>query len=146
MRIFALKESTIISVHFMAIIAAAGEKGINVKTVSELTNCSRNHLSKLMEKLIKANLVYAKRGQTGGFYLNKKAEEIHIIDIIEAINGKIEKEDLCPGGKNICKGQGYIFGNLCKEISQEFLEFISNKTLEDIKGKAEELLIKNGYL
>lgn len=127
----------------MALIAASEEKGISVKMVSELTNCSRHHLAKLMDPLIKAKLVKAKRGQLGGFYLNKKPEQILLIDIIEAISGKINTDVLCPSGRNFCEGTSFMFGNLCKEIAEEFTTYLKSTSLADIKEKASSLLKKH---
>lgn len=124
----------------MAMIAAAGDSGISVKRVSELTGCSKNHLSKLMDKLIKAGLVKSKRGQSGGFHLNKKASEIFLIEIVEAISGKIADEMVCPSGRNICEGNHYMFGDLCHDISKEFVAHLKKTSLEDIKHKAAEIL------
>lgn len=140
MRFFALKESNIISLHCMALITAAGDKGINVKTVSELTKCSRHHLAKLMDKLIKADLVKAKRGQMGGFYLKKDPKDIMIIDVFEAISGKVNTDVMCASGRDLSKGKSHLFGSLCKEMAEEFTEHIRKTSLYDIKDKASILL------
>jgi Rrf2 family protein len=140
MSFFALRESNIISIHFMALIAAAGDNGISVKAVSDLTGCSKHHLSKLMDKLVKAGLVKSKRGQTGGFYLNKKSSEVFLIDVLEAISGKIEEEVICPSGRNICEGNHYMFGDLCHDISNQFITYLKSTSLADIKDHAAKIL------
>ncbi len=141
MKLLNLNESNIIGIHCMAMIAAAEEGGITVKKISELTNCSRNHLSKLMEKFVKAGFVYATRGQLGRFFMKKNPEEILLIDIIEAVSGKIEySNDTCPLTKNYCKGEGYMMNGICKEIADEYIKFLRKTSLEDIKGNAGKIL------
>lgn len=142
MGIFALKESNILSVHFMALLAASGNEGISIKKVADITKCSSNHLSKIADKLLKAGLITSKRGKHGGFYLKKEAKDIYIIDIIEAISGKIENEIECPSDKDICGGKAYMFGSLCKEISSDFITHIKKTKLEDVKNHAAETLNK----
>ena len=143
MRFLALKESNILSIHCMALIAASENNGINVKTVAELTNCSRHHLAKLMERLTSAGLVHAKRGQTGGFYLKKPATDIYLIDVFEALNGKIDENIICPSGKNLCEKSNIMFGNLCSEISEQFVNYLKNTPLEALKERAKSVLDNN---
>lgn len=141
MKLLNLNEANIIGIHCMAMIAASGENGITVKRISELTNCSKNHLSKLMEKFVKAGLVYATRGQLGRFFMKKASEKVLLIDIIEAVTGEIDySEDACPLTKNYCKGAGYMMNGICKEIADEYISYLRKTTLADIKGKAEKIL------
>ncbi len=141
MKLLNLNEANIIGIHSMAMIAAAGEDGITVKRISELTSCSRNHLSKLMVKFVKAGLVYATRGQFGRFFMKQSSDKVLLIDIIEAVSGEIDySEEACPLGKNYCKGAGYMMNGICKEIADEYIGYLKKTTLEDIKGKAEKIL------
>ena len=45
------------------------------------------YLFKVLEKLIKANILRSKRGPGGGFSLTRPAKDITILEIIEAVDG-----------------------------------------------------------
>ena len=45
------------------------------------------YLLKILQQLVRANVLRSKRGPRGGFFLAKAAEEITLLDIIEAIDG-----------------------------------------------------------
>jgi Rrf2 family protein len=45
------------------------------------------YLLKILQQLVRANVLRSKRGPRGGFFLAKPTEEITIIEIIEAVDG-----------------------------------------------------------
>lgn len=45
------------------------------------------YLLKILQQLVRANVLRSKRGPRGGFYLSHPAEEITLLDIIEAVDG-----------------------------------------------------------
>lgn len=135
MRILALSEANILSIHSMAIIAASGEDGVSVQNISKYTNCSRHHLFKVMETLAKSGLVYSTRGPAGGFHLNKAADQIYLLEIYEALNGKIDETNICVS-KNKSELSFVFFEKLCFELSTRFINYLKSTKLSDIKDKA----------
>jgi Rrf2 family protein len=59
-----------------------------VNEISEEYKIPRSFLAKILQKLVKANLVRSYRGVKGGFSLARHAREISMLDVIEAIEGK----------------------------------------------------------
>lgn len=45
------------------------------------------YLLKILQQLVRANVLRSKRGPRGGFFLAKNAEEITLLEIIEAVDG-----------------------------------------------------------
>ncbi len=139
MRILALSEANILSIHSMAIIASAGEDGVSVNKISELTNCSKHHLFKVMETLLKSGLVYSTRGPAGGFHLKKSAESILLLDIYEALNGKVDINNLCVS-KNKSELSFVFFEKLCHELSTKFINYLKATKLSDVQNRADFLI------
>jgi Rrf2 family protein len=135
MKILALSEANILSIHSMAMIAAAGEEGLSAQKIAQSTNSSRHHLFKVLEILAKSGLIYSTRGPAGGYHLNKPADTIYLLDIYESLNGKIDENNLCFGKAN-SELSFVIFENLCKELSYKFLNYLKSTKLSDIKDKA----------
>ncbi|MDD2386320.1 MAG: Rrf2 family transcriptional regulator [Bacteroidales bacterium] len=139
MKILALSEANILSFHSIALIAAAEEKGINALKISELTNCSRNHLFKVLESLVKAGLIYSTRGPRGGYFLNKPADTIYLLDVFEALNGKVDENEICIG-RNRNEKSFIFFEQLCQELTNKFLNYLKNTKIADLKDHAGKIL------
>lgn len=45
------------------------------------------YLLKILQQLVRANVLYSKRGPRGGFSLAKPANKITVLQIIEAVDG-----------------------------------------------------------
>lgn len=135
MRILALSEANILSIHSMAMIAAAGREGISAQKIAQFTNSSRHHLFKVLETLTKSGLIKSTRGPTGGYYLNQPAENIYLLDIYEALNGKVDETDICLS-KNKSEFDLPVLDNLCLELSLKFINYLKTTKLSDIKDNA----------
>lgn len=59
-------------------------------------------LTKILQPLIKVGIVSSQRGVGGGFLLNKSAEEITLLDILEAEEGPLRLNH-CLVEKGICQ-------------------------------------------
>jgi Rrf2 family protein len=128
-RIVQLSEAVTIGLHSMVIIARSKEL-INVNKIAELSGASRNHLAKVMQRLVKANFLRSSRGPTGGFILKKKPEDISILAIYEAIEGTIETSG-CPLEQQVCPFEKCLMGGIVKKTSEEFVSYFKKQTLKD---------------
>lgn len=61
------------------------EKPLSIRKISEQENISALFLEQIFTQLKKFGLVRSTRGAGGGFILNKKASEITVQDILEAV-------------------------------------------------------------
>ncbi len=139
MKILALSEANILSFHGMALIAAAGENGINAQKISDLTNCSRNHLFKVLESLVKADLIYSTRGPRGGYFLKRPADTIYLLDVFEALNGKVDEDEICIG-RNRNEKSFIFFEQLCQELTGKFLSYLKATKISDFKDHAGKII------
>ena len=128
-RIVQLSEAVTIGLHSMVIIARSKEL-INVNKISDLTGASRNHLAKVLQRLVKANFLRSSRGPTGGFVLKKRPEEITILSIYEAIEGIIDNEG-CPLEQKVCPFTKCLMGGIVKKTTDEFISYFKKQTLKD---------------
>jgi len=128
-KVFSLSEAATISIHAMIIIARS-DKQLNANELAILTEASRHHLSKILQRLTKVGFVSSSRGPQGGFTLNKNPEEITMLDIFEAIEGKV---DICKCElkKNVCPTNKCIVNNLVNKMTQEFVDYFQKQTLKD---------------
>ncbi len=76
-----------------------GEKPVSLAFIAKKEGLSLAYLERLFAKLKKAKLVRADIGVKGGYYLNRPAEDITVLELIEALEGSVAPFDCAQGGK-----------------------------------------------
>lgn len=112
----------------MVLLAKSG-KMVNVIQIAEATQSSKHHVAKVFQRLVKENFVDSHRGPSGGFTLRTPPEQISFLDIFEAIEGEIKIGD-CPLDKPICPFEVCVMGNIIKEMTEGYKEYLKNQTLD----------------
>ncbi len=126
-RIFALSEAASIAIHSMVLISRS-EGGINAVKIAEFTGFSKNHIAKVLQRLVKSDLLKSVRGPAGGFTLKKDPESLSLLDIYQAIEGPLELND-CPLANEICNFDRCLMGNVINKLTAEFKKFLEEQTL-----------------
>ncbi|MBN2744369.1 BadM/Rrf2 family transcriptional regulator [Breznakibacter xylanolyticus] len=125
--ILSLSEAATIGLHSMVLIAQSTEK-LNAGQIADRIGSSKHHVAKIMQRLAKENFITSNRGPLGGFILKKKPEEISLLDVFEAIEGKISEHE-CPGNKEECPFGNCILGSVSHRLTQDFLHYLKSQTL-----------------
>ncbi|MDD4149790.1 MAG: Rrf2 family transcriptional regulator [Bacteroidales bacterium] len=129
-KILAISEANAIAFHAMALIAKS-TTSINAIKIAEITNSSKHHTSKVLQRLVKEGLLGSTRGPTGGFFLKKPANEIKLIDILKAIEGEVELTK-CPIDNPVCPFGTCLMGDICYEIGKTMVDYLSDNNLQYI--------------
>lgn len=130
-RIVGISEAASIAIHVMVLIARSENNNMNVNKLSELTGASRNHIAKVMQRLVKFSFVKSTRGPSGGFVLSKAPSEISLLNIYEAIEGEMALAD-CPFDKNICPFDKCLMNGIVHRMTDEFREYFKSQKLSDL--------------
>ncbi len=128
-KIFSMSEATSIAIHSMVLIARNSD-GINAVKIAENTGFSKNHISKVLQRLVKNDLLKSVRGPSGGFTLRKSPEKLSLLAIYEAIEGPMEITD-CPFEYEICHFDQCLMLNVVNKMATEFKRFLKKQTLKD---------------
>lgn len=128
-KIVTLTEAAGIALHGITIIAKS-EKGLNVLEVADRIGSSKHHVAKVFQRLVKENFLGSTRGPSGGFVLKKKPEEIKLLDVYEAIEGKIDI-NTCPLEKKNCPFDSCILENITVKMTEQFRNYLESHTLAD---------------
>lgn len=62
---------------------------IQGRDIAEACGISAGHLLKILQQLVRAQILSSERGPAGGFVLRRAAHEITMLEIIEAIDGPV---------------------------------------------------------
>ncbi len=128
---FKTSEAGSIALHAMIMLSNNPERLVRIREIAVSFNFSEAHLAKVLNRLVKAGLINAIRGPSGGYKLNKPAREISIKKIYEAIEGKLQKNK-CMFNISACDGSGCQLGDFFTEKSQQVEEKLSGTKLSEI--------------
>jgi Rrf2 family protein len=62
------------------------------QTISKEYNIPLEYLLKILQQLVRANILRSKRGPRGGFVLGKPTSKITMLEIIEAVDGPMASQ------------------------------------------------------
>ncbi|MEO6406640.1 MAG: Rrf2 family transcriptional regulator [Ferruginibacter sp.] len=88
------------AVIYLASKFESGEKA-GIKEIAGYIHASEHTVGKMLQALVKENVINSAKGPTGGFYITAKQKNQPIISIIDAIDGK-EVFDQCGLGLSKC--------------------------------------------
>jgi len=67
---------------------------VQIKEIVAEHDLPREYVGRLLTQLVKTKILTSGRGRDGGFALRRRASEIPVLDIIEAVDGPLEADDL----------------------------------------------------
>jgi Rrf2 family protein len=75
------------ALHCCVVLSVAGDP-VPAATLAELHDVSTSYLAKQLQALSRAGIVRSTQGQAGGYLLTKPAEDITVLDVVEAVDGR----------------------------------------------------------
>jgi Rrf2 family protein len=82
----------------MAELSRSGERPVPISTVAERREIPVQFLEQLFSTLRRDGLLISQRGVKGGFRLARPADEITVLEVVQALDGRIGDEALEAGG------------------------------------------------
>ncbi len=122
-------EAASLALHAMVLISKS-KTHVNVNSVASEMGASKNHLAKVLQQLVKHSFLKSVRGPSGGFILNKPPDQISILELYEAIEGKIDVPE-CPLDRQICPFNKCLMNGLVNDVTMQFKRYFQEQTLED---------------
>ena len=128
----------------MALVDLARFDNINpvsLRDISLRQGISLDYLEQIFSKLRKKEIVQSVRGTQGGYILNKKATEIKLTNIFDAVDEKVKTVQCKKESKKGCNGRTSkcLTHDLWDELENHINSFFNQKSLQDlIEGKKEK--------
>jgi len=88
---------------------ARSERSLTIPEISEIEGMTQPHAAKILAILRKEGFIQSTRGQTGGYTLAQKPEQIVIGRVMEALGGRLLENDYCDrfsGTETLCRHKG----------------------------------------
>ena len=127
----------------MALVDLARFNNINpvsLRDISLRQGISLDYLEQIFSKLRKKEIVQSVRGTQGGYILNKKAKEIKLTNIFDAVDEKVKTAQCKKDSKKGCNGKATkcITHNLWDELETHINTFFEKKSLDDLLKNSKE--------
>ena len=107
---------------------------VSLRDISLRQGISLDYLEQIFSKLRKNEIVQSVRGTQGGYILNKKAREIKLTNILDAVDEKVKTVQCKKELKKGCNGKATkcLTHNLWDELEAHINNFFDKKSLEDL--------------
>ena len=122
----------------MADLAVFNDNGpVSLTEISLRQNISLPYLEQIFIKLKNNNLVKSTRGAKGGYFLEKPASDIKILNIISAVDEEVKMLNCKKEAKKGCnnKSTKCITHNLWDQLDQHINNFFEKVKLQDLVKK-----------
>ena len=118
----------------------ASKGPVNLTEISRRQDISLSYLEQLFAKLRQRQLVSSVRGPGGGYRLARAEKDIHVAEIIDAVNESLDTTR-CLGKGDCQMGETCLTHHLWQDLSEQIHNFLSNISLADLVAKREIVTI-----
>jgi Rrf2 family protein len=114
---------------------------IMVKDIAKPINVPQAYIAKLLQELVKEDLVSSARGPKGGFYLNKDNNSQKVINILKIIDGEKRLTSCMLSLEQCDEDKPCPLHNVLSPSRQKILKILNEKSVSDLalavkKGEA----------
>jgi Rrf2 family protein len=123
-----------------ALLALASKTGsyVSAKSIATEHDIPYQFLRRLLQEMIRHNLIVSKEGVQGGFMMQKDPDEITVTELIEIFQGKVQVSE-CMFRKQICGNRArcvlrHEIMRIEQVVQSEFEKVTIGKLLRDLEA------------
>jgi Rrf2 family protein len=117
---------------FAVVHVAAHQKDgpVQGRSIAEAYGIPVEYLLKILQQLVRADILISETGRRGGFLLKRTPERITLLDILEAIEGRVDgdlsvRKDII--GSDALKD---TLETLCRDVAERTRSLLSGTTIQ----------------
>lgn len=117
------------------IVLSKAKEPMDSETLSRELAISKSFLAKILQALAKVGILKSFKGVNGGFALNKKAEDIQMLEVMSSVEGKAPAVFDCAPSESNCpsdKASSCSVWPFLNKLQGKIDSFLSELTLADI--------------
>jgi Rrf2 family protein len=130
-RVVRISEAASLALHAMAVLAENPGRNLPVKEIAATLGVSENHLSKVLQRLVRGGFLRSVRGPSGGFSLEDGADEVNLLQVYETVEGPLAPVK-CLFARPICDGRHCLLGGLLEDANRGLRDRLETTRLKDI--------------
>ena len=109
-----------------------------VKHIAATEGIPTHFLAKILQQLARKGLLRSSKGPTGGFALRAPADEVRLLDIVEALDGLGEYQK-CAAGLSECSDEMPCpMHDSWKTLRSRIMDYLGRNTIEDLAKALEQ--------
>ena len=108
-----------------------GVRHITLADISDRQGISLSYLEQLFSNLRRQGLVSSSRGPGGGYRLSRSADEVTVLDIISAVDEKVDTTR-CEGKGNCSNGEQCLSHEIWHSLSEQIKMYLGGITLGQV--------------
>jgi Rrf2 family protein len=103
-----------------------------VREIAAEANVPHPSLAKILHSLRGRGLVRSTKGPGGGYQLARPGNQVRVVEVIEAVDGRVELDSVCVLGLDTCSDETpCALHDVWKLFRQNYTQTLSRMTLED---------------
>lgn len=126
---YAIRALICISLH------SKNNEKVNMKVVAESINAPLPFINKILQKLVKDDLLMSRKGPNGGFFITEEIRKKSILDIVKCIDGSSLVNDCLMGLKKCNEKTPCPLHFQYKSIKVKLIDLLATSTIEELKEK-----------
>ncbi len=96
-------------------------------------NIPPKYLSSILRELVRAGVLEASPGKTGGFRMVRRPEEVRLSDVLTPFESASSTRNTCPFGNHECSDRNPCDGHTrWKRVKEEYRRFLEETTVRDV--------------
>lgn len=103
-----------------------------IKEIAAHIEVSEHTLGKLLQVLVKKNIICSEKGPSGGFYITKAQLKLPLMTIIDAIDGKEIFKECGLGLTNCNSSKPCSIHNQYKIVRDLYMDIFNNNKIADL--------------
>jgi Rrf2 family protein len=115
-------------------LAQANGEAATAPSIAKLTKVPPGYLPKVLQMLGRAGLVASRRGLGGGFKLSRPAEQIAVLDVINAVD-TVQRIQRCPLGLASHEGVMCPLHKRLDEAAEHVERSFANTTIAEVMSQ-----------
>lgn len=117
------------------------QRRCTIQEITEFFDISKDHLSKVVQRLARAGVIRSIRGVGGGLELLRSAQSISIGSIVELMEGSMHLLDCVSSDEVICVIQpGCRLRKVLDKAERVQMEYLNSVTLADVIRPKQKLV------
>lgn len=108
------------------------ESPVRTTAISERTGITVQFIEQILKPLRQAELVISKRGAAGGYYLNRRPEDISLGEIIRVMEGPLCLTDCCEDEKLCVRSGVCMTRDAWRRVSAIMANALDSLKLSDV--------------
>ncbi len=114
-------------------ILNSDHKLVTAREISDKSNIPHDLLSKILQKLKNEHILISNQGMNGGYSLNKRLEEVPLINLMSAIDGDTAIAECLhdTGEKDCCLIDTCSIKSPISQLQKEVEDLFRKKTISD---------------